>query len=134
MMTADQDAGVLWSRLLKPWEKILDDDVETWRKDCGFFVAFVTRCDQRFEFTLHGGNDEVLKDIALGSQTVEDAMTQGDSLISDFVKKGASVLSADEIRVTQLVMSGNLLYAVGTDGVVYRSTGLGTWEPMSMKV
>lgn len=133
MPNVDQDSRIFWVRLLRPWEKLDDDNPPTWRKDCGFFIAFITQGEHEFEFELHGGDDEVLIDVNLSAVTLTEAQSQSDELIAKFVRIGAGVLATNEIRLVQAFTADNTIFGVGEDGCLYKNTADG-WIQVSMRL
>ncbi len=121
----------LWGRLLADWEKLDNDDPPTWRKDCGFFVAFITQEERGFTFELHGGDDEVLREVNLGATNLQDAGRESDDIISAFVQTGAGVLARNEIRIIHAYHAPTGIHGVATDGKLYRFDGT-TWTAVPM--
>lgn len=137
----------MWRGLLLSWEKVDGDDPVCWRKKCGAFDFYITKYpDKTFTFSAHRGDDVVIiDDSKLQGETAEEAMKEGDTLISEIIEIGVSILKTDEIRIKQAFTSleprspndvstiYHSIMGVGEDGKLYYFNGR-EWEPRSMKI
>lgn len=133
-----QVAEAEWSILgSEEWVEVteegrLDNEYPLWRKTNEFFTVFLSKIDEGWEFALHGKDNHSVIEQLLVATNFDDAASECDRLTREFVAIGNSHLSKDEIRVIQVIESGDSLVGVGVDGKVYQYRG--TWTPISMRL
>lgn len=135
-----------WGRLLRQWESIDEDEPHCWRKECGMFIFYITESSNgTLEFSANAGDDTLITDITLQAPDIITAMKESDSLISEIIEMGVSVLKTDEIRIRQafafpeprspndVTTIYHSIIGVGVDGRLYYFNGQ-KWEPKSMQL
>lgn len=143
----------MWSKLLAPWERVEDEDIEhlLWKRKCAVFDAFLERNGgagqgHRWVFEIATSQGQTLFSKAFSAATFEEASSHSEKLLIQFVLCGAERLAGfkleqppNEIRFSQVAQIDGKLFGLSKDGVLYMRTypsrgGTPSWTPINMNV